>query len=95
MCAVSGAHIHETNRKMGAQIGQFLLFIGGILLILFGATVAARGAYWLFCLSGFPLTVMGLYLLWRNRTEPPEETARFRSIRGKNKSSAPQKGKSK
>ncbi len=69
---------------MIAQIGQFLLVIGLILLVIFfGTDQANRPAYNYFC-GGLVILALGIYLYWRDRP-PAKSSGRFRIFRGSNR----------
>jgi hypothetical protein len=65
---------------MSARIGQFFLYIGLIVLVIFVATSQAqRPAFSYLCGGGLSL-VFGIFLIWRVR-RPPPEAGRFRLLR--------------
>jgi hypothetical protein len=69
---------------MSAQIGQFLLVIGLILLVIFfGTDQVNRPAYNYFC-GGLVILAIGIYLYWRDRP-PAKPSGRFRILRGSNR----------
>lgn len=66
--------------KMSRQIGQFFLFIGLLVLVIFFATNQINEPAWGYCCSGLSLVGIAFYLLFRSR--PHSATgARFRAIR--------------
>ena len=69
---------------MSAQIGQFFLVIGLILLVIFfGTDQVHRPAYTYFC-GGLLILLLGIYLYWRDRP-PVKPSGRFRILRGSNR----------
>jgi hypothetical protein len=69
---------------MSAQIGQYLLVIGLILLVIFfGTDQVNRPAYNYFC-GSLIMIVIGIYLYWRDRP-PAKSSGRFRLFRGSNR----------
>jgi hypothetical protein len=69
---------------MSAQIGQYLLVIGLILLVIFfGTDQVDRPAYNYFC-GGLIIIILGIYLYWRDRP-PAKPSGRFRLLRGSNR----------
>lgn len=65
---------------MAARIGQFFLFLGLIVLVVFFGTDQVRQpVYGLFCI-GSVLFGFGILLIWRNR-QPPPPSERFRLFR--------------
>ena len=68
---------------MSAQIGQFLLVIGLIVLVIFfGTDQVNRPAYTYFC-GGMVIMLLGIYLYWRDRPAS-KPSGRFRIFRGSN-----------
>jgi LPXTG-motif cell wall-anchored protein len=65
---------------MSRQIGQFFLFIGVILLVIFFASDQSQNTPWVYFISGAALVALGGILLWRKRG-PDLESSRFRSYR--------------
>lgn len=69
---------------MSAQIGQYLIVIGLILLVIFfGTDQVNRPAYNYFC-GGLIIIIFGIYLYWRDRP-PAKQSGRFRILRGSNR----------
>jgi VIT1/CCC1 family predicted Fe2+/Mn2+ transporter len=65
---------------MASQIGMFFLFIGLILLLIFGA-VASAGEYVVsMCLAGSALFALGATIMWKNR-KPPTPSDRFHTVK--------------
>lgn len=65
---------------MGWRIGQFFLVIGLVTLVVFAGTASERQPAWEYGLVGLVSSVLGGYLMWRNRIIV-RETERFRTIR--------------
>lgn len=67
---------------MSYRIGQFLLYVGLIVLIIFFASDYARQPQLGFLCSGVVLLYLAGVLIIRNR-KPPEPSQRFRLLRGR------------
>jgi O-antigen/teichoic acid export membrane protein len=65
---------------MSRQIGEFFLFIGIVLLVIFFASDQSENTAWGYFIGGAALTALGGYLMWRNR-RPDLESGRFKSYR--------------
>ncbi len=66
---------------MQRQFGQFVLMVGGLLLVLFVISYAASQTnFWLF-LSGGLLTYFGVRLLIKFPAEPKPSAERFRMVK--------------
>jgi hypothetical protein len=62
------------------RIGEYLLFIGLIVLIVFFITDQVDAPnYWFFC-SGVLIVLIGAFYMWHGRI-PPEKAERFRMFR--------------
>jgi len=69
---------------MSAQIGQFLIVIGLIVLVIFfGTDQVDQPAYNYFC-GGLIIMLFGIYLYWHDRS-PAKSSGRFRILRGSNR----------
>jgi hypothetical protein len=65
---------------MSRQIGEFFLFIGIVLLVIFFASDQSENTAWGYFISGAAMIALGCYLMWRNR-RPDLESSRFKSYR--------------
>jgi uncharacterized membrane protein YiaA len=72
------------------RIGQFLFFIGIILLVVF--FVSDQNTYFQpgFFFAGLVLSFLGVYLVWRD-LKPVGESRRFRTLRRLRKKNEPEK----
>ena len=72
------------------RVGQFLLFIGIILLVVF--FVSDQNTYFQpgFFFFGLIISLWGVYLIWRD-LKPVGESKRFRSLRKLRKKEEPEK----
>lgn len=62
------------------QIGQFLLFIGLVVLVIFFITDQAQSPNFLYFCSGAIILVLGAYMMWLGRL-PSKPSERFSSFR--------------
>jgi len=62
------------------RVGQFFLFIGLILLIIFFTTDHSQNKGAEYLLIGLLSCIFGIALIWRNR-KPHQESKRFRIFR--------------
>jgi Na+/phosphate symporter len=62
------------------RVGQFFLFIGLLLLVIFFTTDQAKHPQYGFFFIGVIVLCLGIYLIWRD-LKPPEESQRFRAFR--------------
>ncbi len=62
------------------RVGQFILFIGLILLVIFFTTDQAKHPQYELFFFGLIGVGCGVYLIWRD-LKPPPESQRFRSLR--------------
>ncbi len=62
------------------RLGQFFLFVGIILLVIF--FVSDQNTYFqpMFFFVGLLLSLLGVYLIWRD-WKPVNESSRFRTLR--------------
>ncbi len=67
---------------MSYRFGQFLLYVGLIVLIIFFASDYARQPHLGYLCSGVLLLYLAGILIVRNR-KPPEPSQRFRLLRGR------------
>ena len=70
---------------MAWRIGQFLLFVGLIILIIFFGTDQVRQPVYTYFCTGFILFLLGVVLMWRSYARPSAESRRFRLLRGSQK----------
>ncbi len=72
------------------RLGQFLLFIGIILLVVF--FVSDQNTYFQpgFFFVGLVLSFLGVYIIWRD-WKPTSESKRFRTLRRLRKKDEPEK----
>jgi len=68
------------------RIGQFLIFVGLIILIVFFASDQLRRPNYFYFFSGVILVVGGGYVMWLGR-EPKSPSDRFRLLRKPKKKS--------
>jgi hypothetical protein len=76
------------------RIGQFFLFIGLILLVIFFFTDQAQNPSYGYFFFGAASTFLGGYLMWRYR-KPGPQADRFRSLRRAQMKSAERKAEKK
>jgi hypothetical protein len=65
---------------MSRQIGEFFLFIGVILLVIFFAGDQTENTAWGYFISGAALVALGGILMWR-KPRADLESSRFRGYR--------------
>ncbi len=72
------------------RVGQFFLFVGIILLVVF--FVSDQNTYFEpgFFFIGLVLSFLGVYIIWRN-WKPASESKRFRMLRRMRKKEEPEK----
>jgi cadmium resistance protein CadD (predicted permease) len=72
------------------RIGQFLFFVGVILLVVF--FVSDQNTYFQpgFFFIGLVLSFLGVYLIWKD-WKPVNESSRFRMLRRMRKRNEPEK----
>lgn len=72
------------------RLGQFLLFIGILLLVVFFVT--DQNTYFSpgFFFVGLALSLLGVYIIWRD-WKPAGESRRFRTLRRMRKKDEPEK----
>ncbi len=77
------------NIRLG-RLGQFLLFVGIILLVVF--FVSDQNTYFQpgFFFVGLLLSFLGVYIIWRD-WKPTTESKRFRTLRKLRKKEEPEK----
>jgi len=63
------------------KVGQFFLFIGLILLVIFFATDQARHPSYGYFIGGFACVFLGGFMMFRYRKPAEPNTARFRTVR--------------
>jgi hypothetical protein len=63
---------------MSRQIGEFFIFIGVILLVIFFASDQTENTSWGYFISGAALVALGGILMWHNR-RTDLENSRFRA----------------
>lgn len=62
------------------RFGEFLVFIGLILLVVFFTTGQSHTPAFELLIGGLLTTLIGFYFIWRD-WKPPGETTRFPSLR--------------
>jgi hypothetical protein len=62
------------------RVGQFFLFVGILLLVIFFSTEPGAPPLVGFFLSGIGLAILGLYMI-RRAWKPPPPSGRFRFLR--------------
>jgi len=62
---------------MASQFGKFFFFLGLISLVIFWGTFQVREPALSYCFAGLLLFSAGLYLMLRNRSPAPQQSARF------------------
>ncbi len=68
---------------MRARIGNFFIFIGILLILLFVYTDTTGSPYWGYVLLGLPAVLAGMVLRWMTPRPPPVESGRFRVLKKK------------
>jgi len=63
------------------KIGQFFLYLGLILLVIFFTTDQAQHPAYGYFFSGFGLALLGILMMWRYRNPVEPNTERFRTVR--------------
>ena len=64
-----------------SKVGQFFIFIGLILLVIFFVSSPARIPAFGYLLGGLGLVGLGVYLYFQDRPPADPHTARFRTVR--------------
>jgi sugar phosphate permease len=62
--------------SIGGRVGQFFVFVGIIILVVFFISDHVKAPNYIYFCSGFVLLVLGVYAMWRGRN-PPELSGRF------------------
>jgi hypothetical protein len=63
------------------KVGQFFLYLGLILLVIFFASDQAQHPAYGYFFAGAGLVFLGGYLMWRDRPPVEPNTERFRTLR--------------
>jgi len=71
--------------SIGGRVGQFFVFVGIIILVIFFVSDRVQAPNYVYFCSGFILLILGVYAMWRGRN-PPELSERFGMLKkGKKK----------
>jgi hypothetical protein len=78
---------------MRYRIGQFLAFLGFILLLFFAITLQTETPYYWVCGAGLFITLFGTFLIIQYRPPPPQSTrfSRYKKTGKKSSSETPPK----